>query len=104
MLLSIKPCPHRGADHVHTRWAVASSSVIRPLRFTQCGEAFYQKGLSAWFWSYLLVPTGLLSTVHWSIGLVGVFVICVLILLYVNRRYSLVKGHTLVDCPRLVGA
>lgn len=93
MLLAIKPCPHCGADHGQSRWAVASSSVIRPLRCKQCGEAFYQKGVTAWVWSYLLVPTGFLSTVHWSFGLVAVFAVCGLVLLYVNRRHAQVKGH-----------
>lgn len=92
MLFVIKPCPNCGSDHGHTRWAVANSSVIHPLRCRQCRAFFHQKGLLTWLWVCILLPTGLLSAIHWSIGVAGVLAVGALTLLYINRRHPLVKG------------
>ncbi|MFT3814598.1 MAG: hypothetical protein QM740_14660 [Acidovorax sp.] len=69
MLFIQKPCPCCGADHGHSRWAVANCSVMRPLRCRQCGRFFHQSGLNVQLWSSFLLPTGIFFAVHWSAGL-----------------------------------
>ncbi len=87
-----KPCPSCGQDHGHSRWTIANSSVMRPQRCKRCGEYFHQTGLGVWFWTFLLVPSGIFAAVHWSLGLAALLVEMVLVSLYINRRKPLAPG------------
>lgn len=88
-----KFCPNCNRSHGHSNLAVASSSIVIPLRCKNCLKFFHQLGAKSIFWfCTLLFAIGLFRKGFPLVVLAALVIAIYLSALYVNRKCALVSG------------